>query len=177
MIGLSAAVVACLLPIASTPQTRQPNTVVRESTTTATVYRIERSSRVVTFKSEGNIQQTMYIPPEMTEFDTLKVGDVVTVRFTEAVIVAVRPGAKAAAPTDTTDQARQEDPNVTQQFKTVVTIEAIDPQGLFVNYRTDENTRRLHPVRDKSLLKGLKVGDRVEITLTRARAVSIEPKR
>ena len=177
MTGLSTILIACLLPIASAPQTREPNTVVRESTTTATVDRIERSSRVVTFKGEGNSIHSLYVPPEMTAFDKLKVGDVVTVRFTESVIVAVRPGAKPTATRDTTDRARQEDANVTQQLKTIVTIENIDPQGLFVNYRTEENVTALHPVRDKSLLKGLKVGDRVEITVTRARALSIEPRR
>ena len=165
--------------LASGPSTQisQPNTVVRESTITATVTRVERPGRVVTFKTDGNVQQTISIPDNLTEFDNLKVGDVVTVRYTESVIVAVRPGAKRTAAQETTEQARQEDPNVTQQFKRIVTIESIDPQGLFVNYRTEENVRALHAVRDKSLLKGLKVGDQVEITMTRARAVSIEPKR
>jgi hypothetical protein len=35
----------------------------------------------------------------------------------------------------------------------------------------------MHAVQDKRLLEGLKAGDRVEVSLTRARAVSIEPAR
>jgi hypothetical protein len=157
-------------------QTRPPNSVVRESTITATITRIE-PGRVVTLKGDNNTLQTVAVPEEMTSFNGLKVGDVVTVRYTESVIVAVRPGAKPTAAQDTTAQAQQTDKDVIQQVKRIVTIEAIDPQGLFVNYRTEENVRALHAVRDKSLLEGLKVGDRVEITMTRARAVSIEPKR
>ena len=177
MSGSFAIVIVSLISVAASGQTRPPNVSVRESTTVATVDRLERSSRVVTLKSKGNVFQTIYVPKEITAFDSLNVGDVITVRYTESVIVAVRQGVKPTATKDTTEQARQEDPNVTQQLKTIVTIESIDPQGQFVNYRTEENVRAIHAVRDKSLLEGLKVGDRVEITMTRARAVSIEPKR
>jgi hypothetical protein len=48
---------------------------------------------------------------------------------------------------------------------------------LFVTYRTQDNQRAVHPVQNKELLKGIRRGDRIEITLTLARAVSIEPKR
>jgi hypothetical protein len=48
---------------------------------------------------------------------------------------------------------------------------------VFVTYRTLDNQRGVHPVQNTELLKGLRRGDRIEITLTLARAVSIEPKR
>ncbi len=48
---------------------------------------------------------------------------------------------------------------------------------MFVTYRTLDNQRGVHPVQNTELLKGLRRGDRIEITLTLARAVSIEPKR
>lgn len=175
MSGSFALLIVSLISFAATVQTPPPNTVVRETTITATVTRIE-PGRVVTLKSD-NAYQTVAVPEDLTAFNSLKVGDVVTVRYTESVIVAVRPGAKPTVAQDTTAEAKQADKDVIQQVKRTVTIEAIDPQGMFVNYRTEENVRALHAVRDKSLLEGLKVGDRVEITFTRARAVSIEPKR
>jgi Cu/Ag efflux protein CusF len=175
MSGSFVLLIVSLISFAAGGQTRPPNTSVRETTITATVTRIE-PGRVVTFKSD-NAYQTIAVPEDVKVFDSLKVGDVVTVRYTESVIVAVRPGAKPTVTQDTTAEAQQADKGVLQQVKRVVTIEAIDPQGMFVNYRTEENVRALHAVRDKSLLEGLKVGDRVEITFTRARAVSIEPKR
>ncbi len=166
-----------LIVPAAAEQTRPPSSSVRESTLTATITRIE-PGRVVTLKGDNNTQTTIAVPQEITAFDSLKVGDVVTVRYTESVIVAVlRPDARNTAPQDTTADAQKTDKDVIQQVKQIVTIEAIDSQGLFVNYRTEENVRKLHAVRDKSLLEGLKVGDKVEVTMTRARAVSIEPKR
>ncbi len=177
MASLACVVAACVLPVALAAQAQQPNTVVRESTVTATVDRIERSSRVATFKSDQNVYQSLYFPPDVKAFDTLAVGDVVTARYTESVIVAVRPGARLAPQKDTTERARQQDPTVTQQYTTVVTIEGIDGHDAFVTYRTDQNLRAVRAVQNKSLLKGLRVGDRDEITVTLSRVVSVEPRR
>ena len=105
-------------------------------------------------------------------------GDVVTVRYTESVVVQVRPNAKLTELQDTTAAAHKAgDASVVQQQKRIVTIEDIDSQGLFVTYRTHDNMRAVHTVQNKALLKGIRRGDRIEITLTQARAVSIEHKR
>ena len=175
MSRLSPFLVIWLLSLGSHVHTQAPNAVTRESTTTGTVDRIERSSRVVTFRSEGNVFQTVYVDPKVKAFDDLKVGDVVTVRSTESLIVQVRPGAKLAVARDTTEEARKAgDEHVVEQVKTIVTIDSIDSQGLFVTYRTQDDRKIVHAVIDKALLDGIRSGDRVEITLTRARAVSIE---
>jgi hypothetical protein len=178
MSRLSPFLVIWLLSLGSHVHTQAPNAVTRESTTTGTVDRIERSSRVVTFRSEGNVFQTVYVDPKVKAFDDLKVGDVVTVRSTESLIVQVRPGAKLAVARDTTEEARKAgDEHVVEQVKTIVTIDSIDSQGLFVTYRTQDDRKIMHAVIDKALLDGIRPGDRVEITLTRARAVSIERRR
>ena len=171
----SSLVVLWLLSVGAIAQTQPPNTVTRESTTTATVDRIERSSRVVTLRGDGNVFHTVYVEPTIKAFDDLKVGDVVTVRYTESVIVAVRPNAKPTEVQDTTEAARKAgNENVVQQQKVVVTIEEIDPQRLSVTYRTQDDRKIRHAVIDKKLLDGIRAGDRVEVTLTTARAVSIE---
>jgi len=178
MSRLSPFLVIWLLSLGSHVHTQAPNAVTRESTTTGTVDRIERSSRVVTFRSEGNVFQTVYVDPKVKAFDDLKVGDVVTVRSTESLIVQVRPGAKLSVARDTTEEARKaRDEHVVEQVKTIVTIDSIDSQGLFVTYRTQDDRKIMHAVIDKALLDGIRPGDRVEITLTRARAVSIERRR
>ena len=170
-------VVLSMLSTGAAAQAQSPNAVTHEVTTTATVDRLERSSRVVTLRAKGNVLQTVYVDPTVKAFDDLKVGDVVTVRYTESVVVEVRPNAKLTAPQDTTAEARQADTAVEEQLKAVVKIENIDPQRLFVTYRTHDNRKIVHPVQNKQLLEGIRVGDTVAITLTRARAVSIEPKR
>ena len=167
------------LAVPSAPlQGQAPNTSVRESTATATVERIERSSRVLTLRGKENTVQTVYVDPEVTVFEELKVGDVVTIRYIESVIAEVRPGAKLAPTQDTTQQARKAgDKDVIEQLKALVRIESIDSKRQVVTYRTHDNRIIMHEVQDKALLEGIRPGDRVEITLTRARAVSIERTR
>ena len=159
-----------------------PNTVTRETTTVATVDRVDRPSRVLSAhsrgKNDGKVLHTLYVDPSVKAFDDVKVGDVITVRFTESVVVQVRPDAKLTKLEDMTEAARAAgEGDVIQQQKRVVIFEDVDSQGLFVTYRTQNNQRGTYPVQNKELLKGLRRGDRIEITLTQARAVSIEPKR
>lgn len=154
-----------------------PTVVSRESTAMGTVDRIDRSSRLVTFRREPNTLQTVYVDPKVTEYDDLRVGDIVTVRYVESVIVQVRPTAKPSAERDTTDEARKAGGDqVIAQAKEVVTIENVDPQGMSVTYRTPDG-QAVRPVSNKALLTGLRPGDRVEITATRERAVEIQRKK
>jgi hypothetical protein len=167
-----------LLLLGGPAPAQAPNAVTRETTTVATVDRIERSSRVLTAHSDDKVVHTLYVDPSVKAFDDLKVGDVVTVRYTESVVVQVRPNAKLTELQDTTAAARKAgDANVVQQQKRTVIFEDVDSQGLFVTYRTHDNQRGVYPVQNKELLKGLRRGDPIEITLTQARAVSIERKR
>lgn len=155
-----------------------PKVVTRESTLTATVDRIDRSSRVVTFRAEGHTIQSVYVDPEVKEFDDVRVGDVVTVRYVESVIVQVRPNAKPSMERDTTGEARKAgEDQVIAQSKAVVTIDKIDTQALLVSYRRQDGLRAVSAVVDKALLTGLRPGDRVEITATRERAVEIQRKK
>jgi hypothetical protein len=172
------AVVVMLLWQAGQPGAQAPNVVTTETTVKATVDRIERSIRVVTLRQEGNVFQSVYVDPKVKEFDDLKVGDAVTVRYVESVIVQVRPGAALSDVRDTTDEAKKAGQGqVVQQQKATVTIEEIDSQGLSVTFRTQDNRKILRHVRDKRLLAGLRHGDRVEVTLTQERAISIERER
>jgi hypothetical protein len=169
-------VVTGLLGRTAAAPVQAPNVVTRESTLTATVDRIERSSRVVTLRAEGNMMQSVYVDPKVAAFDDLQVGDVVTVRYVESVIVQVRPNAEPSGVRDTTDEARKAGAvQVTAQSKAVITIEKIE--GLLVSYRTQDGQRAARLVSDKRLLEGLRPGDRVEVTLTRERAVEIQRKK
>ncbi len=176
-LAILAIVLVTLLPrVFAAPQ--KTNTVTRETTVTATVDRIERSSRVVTLRGEGNVFHSVYVEPGVKAFDDLKVGDEVTVRYVESAIVKVRPGAKPEAAVDTTEAARKAgNTNVVAQLHAVVTIDNIDPDRQFVTYRTSDNTIATRAVLDKRVLEGLKAGDHVEVTLTQERAVSIEHRK
>jgi len=167
-------VVLGLLATASSARAQKPNVVSRESVVTATVDRIERGTRVVTLHGDQNQQLSVYVDPAVKAFDDLEVGDAVTVHYEESVVVKVKPGAALRDTHDTTAEAKAGRADVVEQQTAVVTIEAIDPQGQSVTYRTAGGLKAMHPVTDKRLLEGLHEGDRIEVTLTKARAIRIE---
>jgi len=168
----------CALAFAGAAAAAQPpNVVTHETVTTAVVEQIDQSARTVTFRTKDNTTQSMVVDPGVKEFDRLKRGDRVTVRWVESAVVQVRRGAKLADLRDSTDEARKTDPTVVQQLTAIVTVEDVDPQGLFITYRTADGQKMTRPVPDKKLVEGLHHGDRVEVTLTRARAISIQPAR
>jgi len=172
--ALCASLLVVILCHTGVGQAQTPNVATRESTIKATIDRIEKSERLVTFHDEVNGIQTIYVDPAIKVFDRLNVGDRVTVRYVESVVVQVRRDAKLEDARETTEEAKKTNENVIHQARAVVTIEGIDSQGLFVTYRTKDGRKMMHAVQDKKLLDGVHVGDRIEVTLTRERAIAID---
>ena len=167
----------CALSLAVPATAQSPNVVTHETVTTATVDQIDQSQRTVTLRTKDNTTQSLVVDPGIKEFDRLKVSDRVTVRWIESAVVKVRRDTKLSDVRDSTADAQKTDATVVQQLTAIVTVEDVDPQGLFVTYRTADGTKMTRPVPDKKLVEGLRHGDRVEVTLTRARAISIQPAR
>jgi hypothetical protein len=161
--------------VTAVPFARSQNVVTNESTVTAKVERIERAQRLVTLHGDQNQLLTVYVDPAVTTFDNLQTGDTVTVHYVESTIVELKPNATLADVKDTTADARKAGKsNVIEQQTAVVTIETIDPQGQAVTYRNASGMKVMRVVNQPALLKGLKPGDRVKVTMTRERAIQID---
>ena len=141
------------------------------------VDRVDHAGRTVTISSAGVISAPIYVGPDLAVFDNLNTGDIVIVKYYDSYIVELTPGERMRAPEiknadaladQTTDSAR-----LIQQTTLVVTIDAIDVATASVTYHGFDNRRVFRVVQDRKLLEGLKVGDVVTITYTRAQAVSI----
>ena len=86
----------------------------RPVTVTATIEAIDRENRVVRLRRPGGDTVDVRVPGDLVAFRALKVGDVVSATYTEALAVRVRkPGdpAPAAAPATVT-QRKEGDPRV-----------------------------------------------------------------
>jgi Cu/Ag efflux protein CusF len=178
---IAIAVVAGTVAFPALAAPDQPNVTRRESVMTAKVDDIDTFSRTVTFRTPEGLLSEIHVPPEIRQFDDLRRGDIVTVRFIESVIVQVRPDAKPTTVEDTTAEARagagEQAADLLQQLKVTVVIDDIDRQAGIVVYRKDDNMKVARAVLDRRLLEGLKPGDRVEVTYTKSRAISVEPGR
>ena len=138
---------------------------------TATVDRIDKFSRTLTLRRD-NASRNGHCRPVGKLFDELDRRR--SVRYTDSVVVQVRPGLRSAFPRIRLALRRHPTTGVSTQLKTVVTIDTIDPDGQFVIYRTEDGLKAMRTVADKKLLQGIRQEDRVEITLTRERAVNIQ---
>jgi hypothetical protein len=144
------------------------------------VDRVDRAGRLVTITSADPLLGPIYFGPDLPILDQLARGDLVVVRYYDAYIVEVTPNANMRAPENTTDAAKdavkRPDAEVLQQLRLVVTIDAVDPKTQSVTYHGGDNRRVFRVVQHPQLLTGVKVGDVVTITYTRARAVQVEKK-
>jgi hypothetical protein len=142
------------------------------------VDRINRSARTITILSGNGMASTpIYAGPDLAIFDGLNEGDVVVVRYYDSYVVELTPG-KRMGPLEATtgtdlDDLKTDDGRVLQRTRLTVTIDAIDVPKASVTYHGADNRRVFRVVQDRKLLEGLKVGDVVTITYTRAQAVSI----
>jgi Cu/Ag efflux protein CusF len=151
-------------------------------TETAVIVAIDSTNRLITLKSEDGTSDTIYAGPDVKRFNELKVGDKVTFRYYESVVYAIQqPGTKPPDPASA-GIVRGTGPKpggtMSEQMTTVVTIQAIDMVVPSVTIKTDDGSTMSFKVEDKKNLTGVKVGDKVQITYTRALAISVEaPKK
>jgi Cu/Ag efflux protein CusF len=165
------------------PAQPEPRAVTQQiSEASGVVDDIDRVGRNITIKSGGTLQVAIYVGPDLPIFDQLNRGDVVIIRFYDSVIVDVTPGARMGPPTITTADAQQAvdrergDATVMSQTKITVTVDEIDIAARLVTYHGSDNRRVLRQVQHLQLIDGLKVGDVITITFTRARAAAIEKR-
>ena len=163
-------------------QTQAPKSSVREAVTVSgTVERIDRVTRTVTLRTSPSTTQMIPVAPEVKLLDELRTGDKITVRLSESVIVAVRPGVKPSVAVDTTASATPRDPSgqnqVLEQLKAAVTVETVDRPAHMIVYKTADSRKVIRTVADPRLLDGLKAGDVIEITYTRERAIDLQRAR
>ena len=145
------------------------------------VEEVDRNGRTVTLRVGNTVQAPIYAGPDMPVFDQLSRGDVVTIRYYDALIVEVTPGARMAPPKDTTAEAQgrldRPDAIVLQQLSYVVTVDSVDEKTGMVTYHGVDNRRVQRLAQHRNLIAGLKPGDVVTLRQTRAQAASIEKRR
>jgi hypothetical protein len=166
----------------STALAQKPITQGAAVTETATIVAIDSANRLVTLKTKDGITDTIVAGPGVKRFSELKVGDIVTFRYYESVVYAIqKPGDKAPAPV-AGGVVRSTGPKpggtMSEQLTAVVTIQAIDAKVPSVTIKTEDGSTMSFKIEDPKNLTGVRVGDKVQITYTRALAISVEaPKK
>ena len=179
---LTGALAGSLLLVAGATVTAQTKTLQGESVSmTVTVEAIEQSTRTMTVKDDQGIYETIQAPPEMKRFSELKVGDKITARYYQNVVIRVKKPGEAPVDVDSSAVTRSEGtPGVTAAAQRTVTVAvtAMDPKTSSVTVKGPNGYVYSRKVVDKKAWAQLKVGDQLDMTWTEAVLLSVDaPKK
>jgi hypothetical protein len=173
---IAAAVVLVFVPRALVAQSKTVTSQVR--TETATVEAIEASTRAVTLKKADGTYVTTVAGPDIKRFGELKVGDTVTAKYYDNLVIRVKAEGEpdVASRATATTGSSQALPGGTKakQVTITATITAIDPAAPSITFTGANGWKYTSAVQDKEALAKVKVGDKVDIVWTQAMLVSLE---
>lgn len=149
---------------------------------TATIEAVDKTSRVVTLRTEAGSRLHVAAAPEMEGFSRLEIGDIVTAKYFEAMVVRLaHPDAPEPTGTPWTSVRREDNApgTVTTRERTVrATVTSVDPTAPSLTIRGSDGVERGMAISDASQLAKLKVGDVIDVTFYESRMVSFErPKK
>src|SRR5688572_6274013 len=151
----------------------QSKTIPGESiSATVTIEAIEQGTRTLTVKDDKGIYETIQAPPEMKRFSELKVGDKITARYYENVVVRLKKPGEAAVDVDTAaltrGQGQRAAGTAAVQRTITVSVTAMDPKTSSVTVKGPNGYVYSRKVADKKTFALLKVGDQLDMTWTEA---------
>ena len=161
------------------PIRAQSRTLPGETTVvTGTVEKIDVTARMLTIKTETEYEE-ISVPERVKNFSRVTVGDRLTLRYYDNVVLILKKPGDAAAVDRRTEAVT---PGVAgtsgtfaKQRTITATITAIDELAPSVSFKGPRGWTFTAPVRDRSALSNVKAGDQVEITWTEAVLVALEP--
>lgn len=146
---------------------------------TATVTKIDMKTREVTVKTQDGEEVTFVADERVKNLAQVKVGDRITAVYTEALAYEVKKGGKAMgveaqAAAKTAKPGEKPAAVVGHQVTVTVTVTAIDPKVPSITFKGPQGNTQTVKVRYPEKLKGVAVGDAVDITYTEALAIKVE---
>jgi translation initiation factor IF-1 len=155
-------------------------TVVASVSATATVTSINQTTREVTVKTDDGVEHSFVAGKDVKNLAQVKKGDIITVKYTEALAYQVRKhgtasGVETTQATGSAEKGAKPAGVVAQQTTVTVTITAIDPTVPTVTFMGPKGNSKTIKVQDPQKLVGVKVGDLVDLTYTEAIAIKVDP--
>ena len=149
-------------------------------TETGTIEAIEAASRTITIKKPDGTFVTTIAGPDIKRFPELKIGDTVSARYYENVIVRVKapgePDVVSSAKGTTGSEQVLPGGTKAKQLTITATITAIDQTTPSITFTGPNGWKYSSKVQDTAALAKVKVGDKVDIVWTEAVLVSVDRK-
>ncbi len=139
---------------------------------TATIEAINHGTRELTIKGEDGNYVNITVPAEVKRFDAMKVGDTITARFYENIVIRMKhPGEKdvdTAAEGVVPAGGRRPGGTASEQRTITATITQLDPKIPSITFKGPNGWTYSSRVQDRKAIANVKVGDKVDITWTQA---------
>jgi len=154
-------------------------TIARTVTVTATVEAIDAAKREVTLKGPRGNSFPVAVGPEVRNLDQVKVGDLVVVRYLEALSLTLKKdGKELRGKTETGDAARAaagDKPGAVaaRQVEVTADVIAVNAKTQTITLKGPNQTVDLK-VSDPAQFKLVKVGDQIQAVYSEALAVGVE---
>lgn len=184
MIIKSAAVltVAMCISLSAAESGQRAITKGKTMSSTATIVAIDSTARTITLRDSGGLEDVYTVSPEVQRFNELKVGDSVKMTYYESTVLQIHKagatsGATAASGALTAGGGALPSATMSVQEKMTVTVKSIDPTIPSITVTTPDGRTVTRRVEDKKNLEGVNVGDKIDVTYTRAVLLSIERAR
>ena len=176
---LSAGIISALLlllPLAPAIRAQTKTLPGEMVTVTATVEAIQQSTRTVTLKGPKGVYHDVVVPDTVTRFSEIKVGDKITAKYYDNIVLRVKQPGETAVDSDsaalTKGGGTKPGATAATQRTITATITDIDRKTPSITFSGPNNWKYSSRVEDKKALATVKVGDKVDITWTSALLVS-----
>lgn len=146
----------------------------------ARVVELDAASRMLTLRGPKGRLSTVKVPPEMQNFEKVRVGDDLVIRYATAIAAALEPTSKSGIRerVESSSEGRVESggmPAVAagHTVEVLAVITALDPKANTATLRGVKRTETLALPANVDINK-LKVGDEVRLAMVEAMAINIE---
>lgn len=148
---------------------------------TAVVTAINKTTRTATLKGPQGRVVDVVVGEEARNFDQVKVGDHVVVRYAQSLLLELKKPGTGPQPTTVEEAAGRAKPGerpagaAARQVVVLADVVRVDPAAKIISLKGPQGNVLDLPVQNPAQFKVVKVGDKVEVTYTEAVAISVEP--
>lgn len=151
-----------------------------EAKMTLAVEAIDKTSRTVILKNNKSEQSKVVVGDEVKNFDQIKVGDLVVVRYTQELLMTLRKGGGALRERIDSSQSATAAPGQkpgayeAKEVAFIADVQQVDRKKRTVTLRGAQKTVTLK-IKDPEQLKQINKGDQVEGVYAEAIAIAVVP--
>jgi len=181
VLATTALAIALALPAAAQQKSEAKKPIVEKETQsiTATVEAIDTANREVTVKGPKGNLVVIEVPESVKRFPEIKVGDLLTIQYTEAVVVELKKAGDSAKLGITEQTSGQPTEGakpgayLSRKITATVAVDSIDTATPSITVRRADGSLVSFRVRDRKNLEGVKPGDKIVLTYVEAVAVQV----